>query len=250
MADVRIGTVDLPERVERERYFEKLNYLELSALFTAPLKQVALAGWAALAPPGAIGLAAPFVLTHRTPPKSNKLWPHDARGGDFRDSPQARAALEGLAAAVSAVQASSVLFKSPPLFAPSAANRDQLRAFFGEIATAESVGAADRVWVPDGLWEPRVAAAFATELGVTVALDPLVVEPGQPPELYEELEVAAIYFRVSGLGRPSPLGMERLDDLVALIESYADVPLTIAFDSPARWADAKNLAKLVSVGAE
>ena len=35
---------------------------------------------------------------------------------------------------------------------------DRLRAFFGELATEEALGTS-RVWIPDGLWEPRAAAA-------------------------------------------------------------------------------------------
>jgi uncharacterized protein YecE (DUF72 family) len=242
MANVRIGTVDIPERVDRDHYFKHLDYLELSAMFAGPFKQSSLAQWAELAPPGSIGLAAPFVLTHRNPPKSTKLWPHDARVGDFRDSVFGRQALTHVVESVKTLSAACVVFRSPPVFAPSAANRDVLRKFFSEVVP--DVGA-ERVWVPDGLWEPRSAATFATELGITVAIDPLVFEPGQGPELYEGLEVPSLYLRVSGLGRPSPLGNERLDELAALVESYEETPVTIALDSPARWADAKNLTKLL-----
>ena len=59
MAAARIGTVDIPDRTERERYFAELTYLELSALFAGPLKPGALAKWADVAPKGVIGLVAP-----------------------------------------------------------------------------------------------------------------------------------------------------------------------------------------------
>jgi hypothetical protein len=244
MSPVRIGTVDLPERLERERYFHELSYLELSALFAGPLKAAALARWEATAPPNAVGLVAPWVLTQRKPPKAERLWHHDATVGDFRDSVLSRSALAAFRAAVTSITASHAIFRSPALFAPSTANRDQLRRFFGEIATEEAVGAA-RIWVPDGLWEPRMAVGFATELGVTCAIDPLVHDPSIPAEVYEDLETPALYFRIGGLGRSGPIRTEKLDDLAGLAEHYQGIDLTIAFASPARWQDARNFKKLL-----
>ncbi len=238
----RIGTVDIPDRTERDRYFREFDYLELSALFAGPLKPSALAKWAEVAPKGALGLVAPSVLTHRKAPKATRSWPTDASAGDFRDSGPGRVALAELAAAVELLGAACVVFQSPPLFAASAANRDQLRKFFGEVATEEAVGA-HRVWVPDGLWDPRTAVTFATELGVTCSIDPMVRDPGTSPEVYYDLEVTSLYFRIAGLGRSGPIRSEHLDDLVMLIEHYEDVPVTIAFESPERWKDAKNLKK-------
>jgi uncharacterized protein YecE (DUF72 family) len=247
---VRIGTVDIPERpaqgerIERDRYFQEMAYLELSALFAAPIAPAALARWKAVAPPHTLGLVAPWVLTQRKPPRADRLWPHDATVGDFRESSLGNSAFETLRAAVTEVTALHVIFKSPPLFAPSTANRDQLRRFFGELATEAALGAS-RVWVPDGLWEPRAAVSFAGELGVTCAIDPLVYDPNTPAETYEDLPAAALYFRIGGLGRAGPLQSEKLEDLAALVDHYQAIDLTIAFGSPARWHDARNFKKLL-----
>ncbi len=249
MPPVRIGTVDIPERIERDRYFRELSYLELSVLFAGPLKPPALAKWIAAAPAHTVGLTAPWVLTQRKAPKAERLWHHDATVGDFRDSAHGRSALAAFREVVIAVTASHALFRSPPLFAPSAANREQLRRFFGEVATAESVGTA-RVWIPDGLWEPRAAVNFATELGVTCAIDPLVYDPGTPAEVYEDLEAPALYFRIAGLGRSGPIRSEKLEDLAALVEHYENIELTVAFASPARWPDARNFKKLLDGAAD
>lgn len=245
MADVRIGTVDLPDRIERDRYFRDLSYLELSALFAGPVKPSVLAKWKPVAPPRSIGLVAPWVLTHRQPPKAAKLWEHDATVGDFRDSVPGRAALATLREAVILLEAGAVIFRSPPLFAASAANRDLLRRFFGEIATEAALGV-PRVWVPDGLWDLRTAITFANELGVTCSFDPLVRDPGQPPEVHHDLEVTALYFRIAGLGRSGAIRAEQQDDLAALLEHYETLPVTIAYDSPQRWHDARNLKKLLA----
>ena len=243
--DTRIGTVDIPDRTEREYYFKKLTYLELSALFAGPLKPGALAKWGQLAPPGSLGLVAPWVLTHRKAPPGAKLWDHDATVGDYRDSAPGRAALVTFKAAVEQLGAACAVFLSPPLFAASAANRATLATFFGEIATEEAVGA-PRVWVPDGLWDLRTAIAFAKEIGVQCAFDPLVRDPGQPPEVHYDLDVQALYLRVTGGGRSGPIRSERMDDIVGLLEAYEDIPATIAFESPARWADARNLKKTLA----
>jgi uncharacterized protein YecE (DUF72 family) len=244
MPPARIGTVDIPVRVDRSRYFHDLSYLELSALFAAPLKAAALFRWQELAPPGALGVVAPWVLTHRKPPKSPRQWQHDASVGDFRDSAPGRSALAAFSSALQTLAAGLAIFPSPPLFAPSAANRDQLRRFFSEVATRDAVGA-ERVWIPDGLWEPRAAVGFAREIGVTCALDPLVRDPSQPAEVYEDLDAPALYFRITGLGRSGPLRAEALEDLAALLEHYENIELTVAFASPSRWQDARNFKKLL-----
>ncbi|MBA3502887.1 MAG: DUF72 domain-containing protein [Myxococcota bacterium] len=241
----RIGTVDIPDRIERSRYFRDLSYLELSALFAGPQKPGSLAKWKDFAPAGAIGLLAPFVLTHRSAPKAAKNWEHDATTGDFRDSPLGRTALAQFAEGLKAVSAGAAIFQSPPLFAPSQANRDRLTHFFREVATEEAVGGVKRVWVPDGLWETRSAVKLATELGVLCAFDPLVRAPEAPPEIHYGLEVDELYLRITGLGRSGPIRTEKQEDLIELLMEYAGRPMTIVFESPSRWADARNLKKLL-----
>lgn len=246
MSSVRIGTIDVPDRIERERYFRELDYVELSALFAAPLRPALVDRWASVAPEHAIGLVAPWVLVQRTPPRATPTWPHDGTVGEFRDSAPARVALAALAAAATTMRAGCVVFRSPAQHSPSHANRDAMRRFFGEVATHDAVGGGvDRVWVPDGLWEPRAAVAFATELGITCAIDPLVRAPGEPPDSFDDLDAPALYFRVEGLGRAGLIRNERMEDLAALVEHYQDRPITIAFASPQRWQDARNLKKLL-----
>jgi hypothetical protein len=80
---------------------------------------------------------------------------------------------------------------------------------------------------------------------VTCAIDPLVRDPGQPAEVYEDLDAPALYFRISGLGRSGPLRAEALEDLTALLEHYENIELTVAFASPTRWQDARNFKKML-----
>lgn len=152
--------------------------------------------------------------------------------------------LAPLREAVTAVNARCIVFRSAETFSPSAANRDQLRRFFAELATPDAIGT-ERVWVPGGLWEPRAAVAFANELEVTCALDPLVRAPGELDDPYEGLESASLYFRIEGAGRAGTIRNERLEDLAALLEGYEDRSVTVVFASPERWADARNFKKVL-----
>jgi hypothetical protein len=138
-----------------------------------------------------------------------------------------------------------VIFRSPESFSPSASNREALRKFFTEIATTESLGDIDRVWLPGGLWEVRSAAKLAGELDVTLAFDPLVREPGEPEDVHFDLDVSRLYLRPEGAGRAGMIRNERLEDLAALVEHYQDLPLVVSFASPERWQDARNFVKLL-----
>jgi uncharacterized protein YecE (DUF72 family) len=243
---VSIGTVDLPDRMDREHYFRELSYLELSMLYAGPVKPSVIAKWKTAIPSGAsVGLVAPWVLTDRKAPSSPRVWDHDPTVAEFRESGPARVALAKFREALTQLAASFAIFRSPALFAPSAANRETLTRFFAEVCPPDSFDA-PLVWIPDGLWEPRSAITFARELGVLCAFDPAVREPGQPPEIYYDLDVEGLYLRISGLGRAGSIRNERHEDLAMLIESYGSIPVTVAFDSPQRWQDARNFKKLLS----
>lgn len=232
-------------RIDRERYFKALSYLESSVLFAGPAKPSAMAKWAESAPAGSLGLVAPFVLTHRKPPASQGAqWPHDATTGEFRDSPLARSAVGPLADAAKQVTARSIVFKSPELFSASAANRAALQQFFADVVPAETF-ACERVWLPGGLWEVRAAVKFARELGVTLAFDPTVRAPEEPPEIYYDLDAPSLYFRVENAGRAGAMRQESIEELAVLIEHYAGTTMTVAFASSERWTDARNLVKLL-----
>jgi uncharacterized protein YecE (DUF72 family) len=243
----RIGCVDVPARVDRERYFRELTYCELSALFGGPQKPNTFAKWAEVAPAKTLGLVAPFPITHRKAPAASgaaATWAHDATTGDFRDAPLARAALADLILAVKQTRAACVVFRSADNFSASAANRDQLTKFFSEVAPEETLGC-ERVWVPGGLWDLRTAVKLATELDVTCAFDPLVRDPNDPREIHYGLEAKSLYLRIES-PRAGLIRNEKLEDLVALIEHYEELPVTVAFASPERWPDARNLKKLLT----
>jgi uncharacterized protein YecE (DUF72 family) len=227
-----------------QHYFTQLQALELSATFSAPPKPSVLARWKAEAPANSLAIGAPWVVSHRKAPPSAKGWVGDATSGEFRDSPAVRTAVAELARICGELSPWAVIFTSPSLFSPSTANREKLRHFFGEVAPAEHFAGAKRVWVPDGLWEPLAAVRFATELGITCALDPLVQIPGMPLDLHFHYETSDLYFRILAIGRNRGL---REDDLISIEELsafYEDA--AFIFATMERWKDAKNTLQRLS----
>lgn len=195
---VQVGCVDLPHGIGWDRYFGRLSFLETSALTRGPLRQAVMNKWRAAAPnTGSFGVVAPAIdeVTRTVAP---------------------------LAQAAKSLAASAVIFRTPPMFSPSASNRDLLRKFFAETAPAEAFGGASRVWQPDGLWELPTAIKLAGELGVVLGADPLALDPTQdPPDLYATLEVTEMYFRVSGLGHGGrKLSTSQMETVALAATSY------------------------------
>lgn len=199
---VHVGCVDLPHGVGWDRYFAKLSYVETSVLSRGPARPSVLSKWRAAAPgPGAFGLVAPAIIER----------PVGLTGG-----------VEPLTSAALALDASAVVFRTPPSFSPSASNRDLLLAFFNDVAPADAFGGTARVWQPDGLWDVRTALKVATDLGVVLGCDPLARDQThEPPDLYASLQVSDIYFRVSGLGRGGRrLPAAQVDELIEITSVY------------------------------
>ncbi|HET9992635.1 MAG TPA: hypothetical protein VFQ65_29075, partial [Kofleriaceae bacterium] len=70
-------------------------------------------------------------------------------------------------------------------------------------------------------------------------------DPNAPPEIHYGLEATSLYLRIES-ARSGLIRNEKLEDLVALIEHYEELPVTVAFASPERWQDARNLKKLLT----
>lgn len=167
----RIGCADLPPGMSRQRYFERLSFLESSVLATTSPSLKSLEKWKTERPAGT-GLA--LVVPHTID-------------------------LGFLTEAVRAAGAEVALFRTPADLSPSASHRDEVRALLGE-RTAE-LGAV-RVWEPQGLWSLAAAAALAREAGALLALDPLAADPlsEDRPVVERELERGEAYLRLRNVG--------------------------------------------------
>jgi uncharacterized protein YecE (DUF72 family) len=166
---VIVGCAGLPHGVGWPRYFLRLPYLETAALLHGPVRPSVLRRWhEAARHERAFGVVAPAIITH-TPPKKGygpKGWliPPDrfAEAGHFKDSALVEHGLVELTQALTTLDAGAAVFRTPPEFSPSLSNRDAMRRFFGERATAERFGGRARVWVPSACGS-AVAHAFAKE---------------------------------------------------------------------------------------
>ena len=216
---LHVGCVDLPHGVGWDRYFSRLSYVETSALTRGPLRVAVTNKWRAAAPaPGSFGVVAP---------------PIEAGLGTLVDTARA-------------LEASAVVFRTPPMFSPSAANRDLLRKFFTETAPADAFGDAARVWQPDGLWELPTALKLAQELEVVLGADPFAKDPTtDPPDLYATLDLPAVYFRVTGLGHGGrKLSSSQMDELHEVVEAYERV--WVVFATVDSFTDAGRFVRLTS----
>lgn len=248
----RIGCAEIPAGVLKRRYYESLDYLELGASFFQVPRPAAMRKRAAEVPTGfGVGMVAWQVVTHAPGPHgyARLAAPLDAaalaQAGNFADTAVVRDAYARVAAAAVAANAEVVVFRSGPSFAPSAANRAALEHFFAEVATSDSLGGAARVWEPQGLWSVRSASAFAAQLGVTLAADPLSVDPtDDDPMLYADLPGGAAYFRLSAITTGGVLPQHAYEPLAELVLSYDRC--WVVFDNAAPFPDAVRFRRLLA----
>ncbi len=185
----QIGCAELPPRMSRGKYFEKLSLLEIAGFFTGNPTRKAVRGWRENSPERArYSVIASSALTHQ-----KQCMALDEA---------ALKLVENLADSCSILQAEAVVFRTPASFTPSSANRDRLKRFFAELATSERFGETRRVWDPDGLWEPAGIAELAEAAGVLVAIDPLAHDPLEELAEFAARQMARgeAYLRITGLG--------------------------------------------------
>lgn len=257
---VIVGCAGLPHGVGWPRYFLRLPYLETAALLWGPVRPSVLRRWRESARhDGAFGVVAPAIITHTPTSKGYgpRGWPvpsdriHEA--GGFRSTEIVRQGVSALTEAADVLDAGVVVFRTPPDFSPSQSNRDAMRRFFNEDASADRFGGRPRAWVPSGLWEPPTAYAFARELGILCGLDPLGGDPEKRhAPFWASLSGDDAYLVVSGLGRARRRTSN--DDL----EQIADIALRhdrawVVFSTVEPFPDAIRFAKMIAgsdVGAE
>lgn len=244
----RIGCSGLPGGLHRERYFDRLSYLECPETFANPPRLKVLRSWREAAPASAaFGLIASRLITHPAPrdgyPELDQAqWP---QAGDYRDTGVVRAALSRLAEQVEALRAEIVVFRTPPGLSRSA--EDRLRQFFAELATEEALGGARRAWEPGDLWETETALHLAEEMNVVPVLDPLAESPlggsePRPIDLLDPATPAYLRVRAIGVGR----GGLREHDAEELAEELAGrAPLWLVFAGREKNRDAKRMSELL-----
>lgn len=127
------------------------------------------------------------------------------------------------------LDALALVLLTPPEFTPAKTNADALAAF---LAAVDRQGF-DLVWEPKGPWEPGAAKAFAAELGVTLAVDPLRDEPALGDFAYFRLGP----FATMG----TRMGLYDLDRLKEAMTPFKKV--FCVFQTTRALDDARNLKK-------
>ena len=253
---VIVGCAGLPRGLGWPRYFQRLPYLELGALLAGPVRSTVLRRWRTTAPrAGAFGVVAPALITHTPGPRGfgPRGWPvppgRPFDVGGFKASPEVAAAHAAHLNALELLDAAAAVYRTPPDFSPSAANREAMRRFFSEVMTAEVAGERLRVWHPSGLWEPPAAHAFARELGIVCALDPLGADPtNEHAAWWAELEGDDAYFTITGLGRGRRTPPDRLEELAEITTRFHRAWVVFATSEP--FPDAIRFSTLVGGGGD
>jgi uncharacterized protein YecE (DUF72 family) len=241
---VRIGCAGLPNGVSRPQYFERLDLLEADGTFYEPPRDLALRRWHQEAPAGAgfTMLAWQYITHEPSTPGYERLatpLPPELRleVGNFRATPAVKDAWQRSLAAAHTLTAEVVLFQSPPGFAPSLANQDAMRRFFGEVVGEKPVDLT-LAWEPRGVWEPSQASKLARELGLVYATDPLQLEV-EPPEGPDA------YFRLYGLGlHRNKIGEDAMDLIADMLDLYERA--WIVFNNVEKYPDAQRFKKLIA----
>ena len=241
---VRIGCAGLPNSVSRPHYFERLDLLEADVTFIEPPRDLALRRWHQDAPPGAAFtmLAWQFITHDPSTPGYERLSQPLAKElelqvGSFRATPAVKDAWQRTLAAAHTLTAEVILFQSPPGFAPSQANQDAMRRFFGEIV-GEKPANLTLAWEPRGVWEPGQASKLANELGLVYAVDPLQLEVAPP-------EGSEAYFRLYGLGlHRNKIGEDSMDLIADMLDLYERA--WVVFNNVEKYPDAQRFKKLMA----
>ncbi len=229
----QVGCAELPPGMNRGKYFEKLGLLEVATFATSSPSRKAVRGWREKSP-----ATARFSLLASSELVGAKSFPIDENARELN----AR-----LVDACQILDAEAIVFKTPASFSPSAANQDRMRAFFGEIASAEAFGKTQRVWEADGLWEPESISKIAEELDLCVAIDPLAQDPLEEYQSFvaEQMARGPAYLRIHGLGisrrRFEPYQLEMLAEMLQDLERS-----WVVFAHPGKYPDALAMGRAIA----
>lgn len=249
---VIVGCAGLPTGVAWTRYFQRLPYLEVNTLHVGPVRPSVLKRWRqSVSRTAAFGVVAPAIITHEPGPRGfgPRGWPVPAERraelGRFRPGPERDHGVAALREAVQLLDAAVAIFRTGPELTPSAANRDLMRRFFAEVMPASALGDCVRVWHPAGLWDAPLAHAFAQELGVVCAHDPIASDPtGELAAFYAGLSGDDAYLIASGLGRARRhLTGDQLEQIAEMADRHQRAWVVMATNEP--FADAIRLGRVL-----
>lgn len=185
----KVGCCGFP--IARSRYFAVLPAVEITSSFDRPPKPVTARAWRASAPEGfEFSLLAWKLITHpeslitfdgalrKMPPRRRAFC------GNFKPTPEVQGAWEATEQAAGELRARFIVFETPRTFVAEANHLRDMYAFFKAVRRK---GAA-LVWRPRARWEAGMLQRVCGDLGLTLAVDPLLVDKTPGPIQYFRLE--------------------------------------------------------------
>ncbi len=243
-----IGCSDLPQ--DRKSFYRKANAIEYRVgLFTPPKARV-LKDWAANMVNGRSPEAVRSVwvawqaFTHRPGDIHKggtlKLLPGESASnlGHFMHTAENVRVWTHIKEQAVNVGASRILLETTSAFTPSTQNKEALSQFVKEWA--EMPDNMRLIWHPAGFWTREEAAELCADLGMILAIDPLVDENEGLPDDTEA------YFQM--LGRHGLMDSYSDDDLERILDAasvYEEA--TIVFRTRDSLSDAERLRKMSKV---
>jgi uncharacterized protein YecE (DUF72 family) len=214
-ADITIGCCGFP--VPATRYFqEEFTYVEVQDIHVNTNAMGTIRRWKRESPP-----SFRFAV----------MSPRDVGQEGYRDGKVVENALAQLVEVARELSAVTAVFIAPPDFAPSRANKSQLKDFLARTRPKwESV-----IWEAPPSWDADEASALCADLGVVAARDPLAhgTAPG---------EVG--YYRMPGpAGYKSRYEDPAIDKLSQLAMDAKHARATYVFANVDMFADAKRFRK-------
>jgi uncharacterized protein YecE (DUF72 family) len=227
---IRVGTVGYPVR-NRKKVFDHVDVIELAEGRRVPPGGKVARRWRADVP-ARIGLTVQLSDHLFEAPAEGVLAGDRAGYGGFRPTEENTALWRRELELAEALGALAVVLITPSAFTPAPVHRDALAAFLA----AQPRPPCEMVWEPHGPWERDLAASFALENGMVLAVDPIRDEPAPG---------SFAYFRLgpfSAMGsRLGVYDLERIADAAGPFERVICVMDTVrALD------DAKNLRKILA----
>jgi len=222
-----------------QRYFEELSAVELTQTFIHPPRQKTLTRWREAAPEGfGFVVRAWQLVTHQPSSPSYQQLPRSFAGslegaGHLQDSEVVRNALSKTFEVARALEASAVLFETPPSFTPTPTHRLRLTRFFEGCERPATL-----VWCPAGLWQTEEITRICRDLQLVPGLDPFT--GGGEGALDREPEV---YLRPLGLGAEHRHTEAELGWLVSQLLSRERA--YCVFGSPWLFDEARRLRELI-----
>jgi len=221
MSNILIGTCDYPH--DRARYLSEFLTVEHHIGGLHPPGDKMLKGWAAETSEDCrhIWVASKDFIDE---PRRGSERVGQALG-HFVDSQQNRSLWGEVKARAAMLGAKTILLDTPSAFTPSPANKERLTRF--ALDWAKLPEGVNLAWFAAGFWEREECAELCEQLGITLALDPLV----DPSEALPEHE--KIYFRLLGAhGLRDHYSDDALEMLIDLCEDFEEAVVIFKTEKP------------------